>query len=229
MPKLDIKFDCCITDPPYGSTFCKWDSVIPFEPMWKELKRLVKSNGAICLFGSEPFSSALRMSNVKMFKYDWIWNKKLAGNGMQAKNNPLKIHEICSVFNGNAYYPQKTVGKMVKKLYRLKSSEIYDGESVPSEYINNLYYPVSIVEFSIPRVGRLHPTQKPVALLEYLIKTYTNEGEIVLDFTAGSGTTGVAAMETNRRCVLIEKDEKYCEITIKRLKDKEKEIAERLF
>ena len=232
MPKLDITFDACITDPPYGTTSCKWDSVIPFEPMWENLKRLVKDNGAICLFGSEPFSSYLRISNIEMFKYDWIWDKKLAGNGILAKKNPLKIHEICSVFNSGIYYPQMTHGKKRKKMTSgLKKCEIYSKSSVPSEYTNDLYYPISIVEFSTAnmRKGRFHPTQKPVALIEYLIRTYTNEEEIVLDFTCGSGTTGIAAMETNRKAILIEKEPKYCEITIKRLQDKEKEIADRLF
>lgn len=228
MSELDITFDACITDPPYGTTACKWDSVIPFEPMWSNLKRLVKSNGAICLFGSEPFSSYLRISNIEMFKYDWIWDKKLAGNGILAKKNPLKIHEICSVFNSGIYYPQMTHGKKRKKMtLGLKKCEIYSNSSVPSEYTNDLYYPISIVEFSTAnmRKGRFHPTQKPVALIEYLIKTYTNENNIVLDFTCGSGTTGVAAMNTNRRCVLIEQEEKYCEISASRCEEARSNIA----
>lgn len=230
----DIPDDCidlCLTDPPYGTTACKWDSVIPFKPMWLELKRIVKDNGAICLFGSEPFSSALRMSNIKMFKYDWIWHKNIATGHVHAKNRPMKRHEIVSVFSrGNTlhkgqsklridYFPQGLI-KLKKPIHHKgnNSSNVVMGRR-PShkptiqEFTN---YPHSILSFPVPKRGG-HPTQKPVPLLEYLIKTYTLEGEIVLDFTMGSGSTGVAADNLNRNFIGIEKDDKYFKIASDRI------------
>jgi len=208
--------DMILADPPYGTTACKWDSVIPLEPMWERLNKIIKPNGAVVLFGSEPFSSALRMSNIKNYKYDWVWNKKLAGNGILAKHQPLKIHEIVHVFSSKGkalYYPQKTKGKLRRKLTNNpKVSEINNGDGVKraKETYNDEYYPKSIIEFSAAnRLHRVHPTQKPIALMEYLIKTYTNEGETVLDFTMGSGTTGVACKNINRHFVGIELDEQY--------------------
>lgn len=216
----DGSVDLVLTDPPYGTTACKWDSVIPFVPMWEQLNRIIKSNGAICLFGSEPFSSALRMSNIKNFKYDWIWNKKLAGNGILAKRQPLKIHEIVSVFNSGIYIPQMTKGRYRKKM-GLKESEITGGNSFAKQTENDLYYPKTILEYGIGnmRKGRFHPTQKPVDLLEYLIKTYTNDGETVLDFTMGSGSTGVACINTNRNFIGIELDKGYFDIAEKRINE----------
>ena len=220
----EIKVDMILCDPPYGTTACKWDSVIPFDAMWERLNKLIKSNGAIVLFGSEPFSSKLRCSNLKNYKYDWVWNKKLAGNGILAKRQPLKIHENVIVFNSKIYIPQMTTGKLRRKLTNnLKISEINGGDGVKraNETFNDQYYPTSIQEFSIAnlRRGRLHPTQKPVELLEYLIKTYTNEGEIVLDFTAGSGSTGVACINTGRKFIGIELDEKYFNIAENRIEE----------
>lgn len=216
----DESIDAIITDPPYWTTACKWDSVIPFEPMWKELKRIIKPNGAIVLFGSEPFSSALRMSNIKMYKYDWIWNKKLAWNGILAKIQPLKIHEIITVFSPWKvnYYPQKTKGRYRKKMW-LKESEITGWDSFAEITENDEYYPISIQEYTLAnlRRWRLHPTQKPVELLEYLIKTYTNEWETVLDFTMWSWTTWVACNNLNRNFIGIEKDEWYFEIAKSRI------------
>ena len=222
--KQGIKVDMILTDPPYGTTACKWDSVIPFDAMWERLNKLIKNNGAIVLFGSEPFSSKLRCSNLKNYKYDWVWNKKLAGNGILAKRQPLKIHENVIVFNSKIYIPQMTTGKLRRKLTNnLKISEINGGDGVKraNETFNDQYYPTSIQEFSIAnlRRGRLHPTQKPVELLEYLIKTYTNEGEIVLDFTMGSGSTGVACVNTGRKFIGIELDDKYFEISKSRLNE----------
>ena len=216
----DKSIDCIICDLPYGTTKCKWDVVIPFDKLWEQYNRIIKDNGAIVLFGSEPFSSALRMSNIKNFKYDWIWNKKLAGNGILAKKQPLKIHEIVSVFNSGIYIPQMTKGRYRKKMTGgIKESEITGGNSVVDEYSNDLYYPKTILEYGIGnmRKGRLHPTQKPVALLEYLIKTYTNENETVLDNCMGSGTTGVACKKLNRRFIGMEKDEKYFNIAKERI------------
>ena len=219
-----VKVDAIITDPPYGTTACKWDSVIPFDEMWKRLNKLIKPNGAIVLFGSEPFSSQLRCSNLKNYKYDWVWNKKLAGNGILAKKQPLKIHENVIVFNSKIYIPQMTTGKLRKKLTNnLKISEINGGDGVKraTETFNDQYYPTSIQEFSMAnlRRNRLHPTQKPVDLLEYLIKTYSNENETVLDFTMGSGSTGVACVNTNRKFIGIELDEKYFEIAKNRIEN----------
>ena len=223
-----VVVDAIICDPPYGTTACKWDSIIPFDEMWLRLNKLIKPNGAIVLFGSEPFSSALRMSNIKNYKYDWVWNKKLAGNAILAKKQPLKIHELAHIFNSKIYYPQKTKGKMRSKMtggMDTNSSEtIQDSKSFQKEYKNDEYYPKSIQDFSIAgmRRDRLHPTQKPVALMEYLIKTYTNENELVLDFTMGSGTTGVACKNLGRRFIGIELDENYFEIAKKRIEDIDK-------
>ena len=217
----DGSVDLVLTDPPYGTTACKWDSVIPFEPMWEQLNRIIKPNGAICLFGSEPFSSALRMSNIKHFKYDWIWNKKACGSGLLAKKQPLKIHEIISVFNAPSYFPQMQKGKMRnKKSYGSKVGSVTGYIKPNGENFNDLYYPKTIIEFSnASQKGKQHPTQKPVALLEYLIKTYTNEGETVLDFTMGSGSTGVACVNTNRNFIGIELDDGYFNIAKKRIEE----------
>ena len=219
----DHSIDMILCDLPYGTTACKWDIIIPFEPLWKQYKRVIKKGGAIVLFGSEPFSSHLRLSNIKDYKYDWIWNKKLAGNGILAKKQPLKIHEIVSVFNSSVYIPQKEIrGKpRVKLTNNLKVSEINNGDGIKhaNETYNNEYYPTSIQEFTLAnlRRGRLHPTQKPVALMEYLIRTYTNEGEIVLDNCIGSGTTAIAAINTNRHYVGYELDALYYQVAIERI------------
>ena len=225
---LGVKFDAIITDPPYGTTACKWDSVIPFDEMWERLNKLIKPNGAIVLFGSEPFSSNLRMSNIKNYKYDWVWNKKKAGNIFLAKYQPMKIHENILVFsNGTAnYYPIKIPRDKIKKSKNYGTGESMGGDRHKEDklYVYKDKNPVSIIEVSnANQKGKVHPTQKPVALLEYLIKTYTNEGDLVLDFTMGSGSTGVAALNTNRRFVGIELDEKYFNIAVERLKNSEKE------
>jgi DNA modification methylase len=225
----DKSTDMILCDLPYGTTACKWDVVIPFESLWTEYKRIIKDKGCIALFGSEPFSSHLRMSNLKQYKYDWIWNKKLAGNGILAKKQPLKIHEIVSIFNSGIYYPLKTKGKFRKKM-KLKTSEINGGSGFCDETENDDYYPVTIQEFGIGnlRIGRLHPTQKPVDFLEYLIKTYTLEEQIVLDNCMGSGSTGVACINTNRNFIGIEKDEGYFKTAKKRI-EKASQDGEHLF
>ena len=220
----DKSVDMILCDLPYGTTACKWDVIIPLDKLWEQYNRIIKKDRAIVLFGSEPFSSMLRMSNIKNYKYDWIWNKKLAGNGILAKRQPLKIHEIVSVFNSKIYIPQMTKGKMRRKLTNNPLiSEINGGDGIKKakETYNDLYYPISIQEFTLAnlRKGRLHPTQKPVELLEYLIKTYTNENEIVLDNCMGSGSTGVACLNTNRRFIGIEKDDNYFEIAKKRIEE----------
>lgn len=229
----DKSIDLVLTDVPYGTTACKWDTIIPFEPMWKELKRIRKDNAAICLFGSEPFSSHLRMSNIKEFKYDWIWNKRGKSGFMNAKLKPMHTTESISVFsngktsNGNKnnmrYFPQGLLpyGKINKSGHKIgKEMSIARVKSTPSTTVGYLQeftnYPVSLIEFPYQKKA-VHPTQKPVALLEYLIKTYTLENETVLDFTMGSGSTGVACKNLNRNFIGIEMDKTYFEIAQKRI------------
>lgn len=219
----DNSIDMCLTDPPYGTTACKWDSVIPFEPMWEQLKRIVKDNGAICLFGSEPFSSHLRMSNIKMFKYDWILKKSRATGFAMSKKRPLKGYELISVFYAKQtqYKPQKiTKGKPNnnKSKGNLSTDASMFSESQPTLQKvkvdkSGLKFPDGLLLFkSVGPSVSLHPTQKSVALLEYLIKTYTLEGETVLDFTMGSGSTGVAAKNLERSFIGIEMDDYYFKI-----------------
>jgi site-specific DNA-methyltransferase (adenine-specific) len=212
--------DAIITDPPYGTTACKWDSVIDFNLMWEQLHRITKPNGAIVLFGSEPFSSALRMSNINNYKYDWVWDKKQKVGMLNCKRMPLRKHENILVFNAkNVYYPIMEKGRFRnKKIQRNKDFETYGQLKNPIDNFNDDYYPSSILEFSnANQKGKQHPTQKPVALMEYLIKTYTNENETVLDFTMGSGSTGVACKNTNRKFIGIEQDEKYFKIAEQRI------------
>jgi DNA modification methylase len=218
----DKSIDMILCDPPYGTTQCKWDVVIPFEPMWEQLKRITKDNGAICLFGSEPFSSALRMSNLKMFKYDWIWNKLRPSGSLNARRQPLRYHEIVSVFYSkqSMYLPFMTKGLMQNKSGGCKAGDLYRTTKI-IRYQSDLYYPRSILESKACHnmTGKVHPTQKPVPLLEYLIKTYTLENETVLDFTMGSGSTGVACKNLNRSFIGIEKDDKYFEIAKNRIEE----------
>ena len=224
----DQSIDMVLTDPPYGTTACKWDTVIPFEPMWAELKRVIKPKGAILLFGSEPFSSLLRVSNLEQFKYDWIWNKKKPSNFSLAKKQPMKYHENIMVFYSKRYFPIMipVPGRKAKKGVNKNPTVFNSGLDRP-DYLDKVYtdkYPSSILEFSNADQSkdRFHPTQKPVPLLEYLIKTYTLEGETVLDFTMGSGSTGVACVNLNRNFIGIEKDEKYFEIAKNRIEEANK-------
>lgn len=213
-----VKVDVVITDPPYGTTACKWDSIIQFDEMWKRLNGLIKDNGAIVLFGSEPFSSHLRMSNIKNFKYDWIWEKPQGANFMLVTRQPYKVHEVISVFNKHNYIPQMEVGKPY--ISGKGTSGDITGNVIKVQTKNEgTRYPRSVQRFTMNKSKSFHPTQKPVELLEYLIKTYTNEGEVVLDFTMGSGSTGVACLNTNRKFIGIELDGKYFEIAKNRLKD----------
>ena len=223
----DGSVDMVLTDPPYGTTACKWDSVIPFEPMWAELKRVIKPNGAIVLFGSEPFSSALRMSNIKNYKYDWVWQKSPTGF-LNAKKMPMKsVENIIVFYNKLPTYNPQGITKIKNKTIRNHSTKIertqiglstHNGGRLRETYIQSFTgYPNQTLMFSNDK--GLHPTQKPVSLLEYLIKTYTNEGETVLDFTMGSGSTGVACVNTNRNFIGIELDEEYFEIAKKRIEE----------
>lgn len=218
-----IVFDAIITDPPYGTTACKWDSVIPFDKMWERLNKLIKPNGAIVLFGSEPFSSALRMSNIKNYKYDWIWKKEQGTGQLNAKKMPLRNTENISIFYKKqcVYNPQMTKGKPYvanRCMFSKKIESTYGRQSDNVITINKgERYPVTTIKFNRELKNRYHSTQKPAALMEYLIKTYTNENELVLDFTMGSGSTGVACMNTNRRFIGIELDENYFEIAKERI------------
>lgn len=235
----DESVDMILCDLPYGTTACKWDSIIPFEILWKHYNRVIKNNGVICLFGSEPFSTHLRISQIDNYKYDWIWVKS---NGscsgfVHAKNMPLKKHEIISVFSkapighisllkerrmkynpqGLSYKPTKEISK--KKFGNTVGKRPSQVEEYTREYIN---YPVSILNFDSEK--GLHPTQKPVPLLEYLIKTYTNENETVLDNCMGSGSTGVACVHTNRNFMGIELDNHYFDVAKNRIETAYKEI-----
>lgn len=230
----DESIDMILCDLPYGTSACKWDSVIPFEPLWEQYSRIIKPFGAIVLFGSEPFSSALRLSNLDMYKYDWKWEKPNGANFLNFKYQPAKVHEDIMVFGKSAtsyskkgnmiYNPQMAEGTP----YNQKSGQQKQdnghvlGSTVRSP-IKQVYtenngtrYPRSIQRFPLDK-DKLHPTQKPVALLEYLIKTYTNEGNVVLDNCMGSGSTGVACINTNRRFIGIELDENYFNIAKERI------------
>lgn len=224
----DGSVNLILTDPPYGTTACKWDSVIDFDLMWTELKRVIKPNGAIVLFGSEPFSSALRMSNIKQYKYDWIWEKEKATDHLNSKYRPMKKHEIISVFsdgassyskNGNMRYSAQGLVDIEPTLQKRsggKSEHMHSNHNVATVQ-RQKNYPTTILRFTGVMSVRLHPTQKPVPLLEYLIKTYTDENETVLDFTMGSGSTGVAAVNTNRKFIGIELDPDYFKIAQERI------------
>lgn len=220
----DGSIDCIITDPPYGTTACKWDTIIPFEPMREQLKRIIKPNGAIVLFWSEPFSSYLRCSNIKDFRYDIIWEKERPTNILFMKNQIAKVHEIISVFYTNqpTYNPQmeKSMGVKNGNQNIDNTSKTQEGQKFKysKDYNAEVRYPRSIKKFNRDRKA-IHPTQKPVLLIEYLIKTYSNEWETILDFTAGSGTTWVACKNTNRNYVLVEKKPKYVDIIHKRLQN----------
>ena len=223
----DKSVDMILCDLPYGTTACKWDTVIPFEPLWEQYNRIIKDNGAIVLFGSEPFSSALRMSNIKNFKYDWIWDKvnRYTGYG-SCKYAPLKRYEIVSVFYKSkpTYNPQMMQGKPYKKTGDY-SSKIYGTDKVKKHGKNNgERYPFNILQYKgdDKKNGFLHPTQKPIALLEYLIKTYTNEGDVVLDNCMGSGSTGAACVNTSRDFIGIELDKDYFNIAKQRITGNQK-------
>jgi len=213
-------FDAIITDPPYGTTACKWDTVIPFDDMWRELKRIRKDRTPVVLFGSEPFSTLLRASNLKEFRYDWIWNKKIPSGMNYAKYQPMRQHEIISVFYRKKclYKPQMERRDKPIKAGGMKNSNSAGTKNYRAlKKIYNYKYPISILSCQKIRQGSLHPTQKPLALLEYLVKTYTDEGDLVLDFTCGSGTTTMACEKLNRRWVGIELNTGYCEIVKERI------------
>jgi site-specific DNA-methyltransferase (adenine-specific) len=228
----DKSIDAIICDLPYGTTACKWDSVLPFDKLWEQYERIIKPNGAIVLFGSEPFSSYLRMSNIKNYKYDWVWIKKKHNSGFaHAKNKPLKKNENVCVFSfasmghkvqlGNKrmnYNPQG-----LKSINKYRNNTTFQDASFgkrPSsrntiqEFEN---YPNNLLYYDVEEKGKFkHPTQKPLELMEYLIKTYTNEGDIVLDNTMGSGTTTLACLKLNRKSIGIEKEKQYYDVAVRR-------------
>ena len=218
----DGSIDMILTDPPYGTTACKWDSIIPLEPLWKQLNRIIRGNCPIALMGTQPFTTTLISSNPKSFKYCWIWEKNFSTNFLHAKRQPLRKTEDIIIWHNGAsfYYPIKTTGHAPTQSARGSSDGVlwhgtnrrnYDGGDTTR-------YPTNLLKFDAPApTSRLHPTQKPVALMEYLIKTYTVEGETVLDFAMGSGTTGVACKNLNRNFIGIELDEGYFNISVDRI------------
>ncbi len=221
----DKSIDMILCDLPYGTTDCKWDVIIPFESLWKHYNRVIKDGGAIVLFGNQPFTTLLIFSNLKGFKYCWQWDKKIPAGMSYARFRPMQQTEDISVFTSTggrcSYFPQ-----MMKREKPIKSGGTNKSESAPiankAKDFKRTYEeknPVTLIQFDKIRRGSLHPTQKPVALFEYLIKTYTNEGGLVLDNCAGSFTTAIAAENTNRNWICIEQLEEYCEIGKKRINE----------
>lgn len=224
----DVKVDAVICDPPYGTTACKWDSVIPFDEMWKRLKALRKDNTPVILFAKQPFTTKLINSNIKNFSYETIWKKNVPTGIAQAKNRPMSYHENIEYF----YMKNSTYNPILKERVGVgKSCYNYNHYCGANNHINlkriekkydpDFVQPSTILEFNVVpnRNGKLHPTQKPLALMEYLVKTYTNEGDTVLDFTMGSGTTGVACKNLNRNFIGIELDLNYYMIAQERIND----------
>ena len=225
----DKSVDCIICDLPYGTTACKWDNVIPFGSMWNELEHIIKPNGAIVLFGSQPFTSALIMSNPKAFKYETIWEKTMPTGVAQSSYMPMKYHENILVFGkGKITFNKQMAERSESGKVRAKtpiygnsdkSNHVNMGKQPAKQYDQEKVNPKSVIKFgSVPNSnGKLHPTQKPLDLMDYLVKTYSNEGDIILDFTMGSGTTGVACKNLNRSFIGIEMDDKYFEIAKHRI------------
>ena len=225
----DGSVDMILCDLPYGTTACKWDTIIPFEPLWEQYERIIKDNGAIVLTASQPFTNSLINSNTNLFKYDLIWQKSRPSNFPLAKKRPLKYHEdVCIFYKSQPKYnPQMVLGKANHrtKLTRGMNNIIGDsGEGKQWVNTSNLKYPKSIMTFkSTDSTQNFHPTQKPVPLFEYLIKTYTNEGDTVLDNCIGSGTTAIACINTNRNYIGFELDKHYCDIANERVRKGEED------
>ena len=226
----DGSIDMILTDPPYGTTACKWDTVVDLDALWVEIKRITKPNAAIVMTASQPFTTTLIASNIKNFKHEWVWQKNRGSNFATVKYQPFKEHESVLVFSRASekvnYYPikqERSAGGASRANYDVNASntgkrDVYGNIKATNQgKIPKLRYPSSVQKFNT-EVG-LHPTQKPVALLEYLIKTYTNENETVLDFTIGSGSTCIAAMNTKRNCIGIELDNNYFNVSTKRIED----------
>lgn len=228
MLRIDDKsIDCVICDVPYGTTRCHWDSIIPFEPMWKQIKRVIKDNGAILLFSSQPFTSALIMSNPKMFKYEWIWQKTHPKGHLNAKKMPMRAHENIEVFYKKPpiYNPQITHGHK-RKVANTNYIRESDGDSCYGREVRNTSYdstdryPLDVQVFSnANQNNKIHQTQKPVEIYEYFLKTYTNKGDTALDFAAGSMTLAIAAINTGRNYICFEKDEDIFVLGSQRVKE----------
>lgn len=228
----DKSIDCIICDLPYGTTSCKWDKIIPFEKLWEQYNRIIKDNGAICLFAIEPFASYLRLSNINYYKYDWIWDKKHPTGQLNAKKQPLRQHELVCIFYRKqcTYNPIMHTNRLSRSFVGKirKSNKMSDNYGQQYDYISNIHnnsksYPRSIITQTAV-IGNssekvAHPTQKPVALIEYLIKTYSNEGETILDNCMGSGTTAIACINTKRNYIGFEIDKEYHELSVKRIND----------
>ena len=231
----DKSVDLVLTDPPYGTTACKWDSVIPFEPMWNHLCRILKKGGAVALFGSEPFSSALRMSNIEAYKYDWVWDRMQGSGFLNSKKRPLTSYENIMLFSnvklGRFTYNPQLTDKEAEKIRPISkrtpsSASTYGATNgfLSNDYDKTKSFPRDVIRQSSRQgecnsINRVHPTQKPVVLLEYIIRTYTRDGDTVLDFTMGSGSTGVACVNTNRNFIGIELDADYFKIAENRIAD----------
>jgi site-specific DNA-methyltransferase (adenine-specific) len=226
----DGSVDMILCDLPYGTTACKWDTIIPFEPLWEQYGRIIKLSGAIVLTASQPFTSALVMSNPKLFKYEWIWQKNRGSNFAILKYQPMKEHESVLVFSKKThlYFPvmeERKGAGLARTKYEYNPTNGNKRDAMSGFEMkhanhngnNELRYPSSIQKINC-EVG-FHPTQKPVALFEYLIKTYTNEGDVVLDNCAGSGTTAIACINTNRNYILMEKEKKYYDIILERIEN----------
>ena len=219
----DGSVDMILTDPPYGVTRCKWDKAQPFEPMWEEYRRIIKPNGCIAIFAGEPFSSALVQSNLKMYRYELIWKKDIHSDFLNAKRKPLKIHDKIQIFYKRQpkYHPQKTIGTPYNRVGNQRKSECY-GNMHPYETKRDITerYPTTVLEFN-RKVGS-HPTQKPIAILRWLIRSYTDAGDTVLDSFMGSGSTGVACVQEGRRFIGIEREDKYFETAKRRIEEARK-------
>ena len=226
----DGSVDMILCDLPYGTTACKWDTVIPFEPLWAQYRRVAKRNAAIVLTASQPFTTALIASNMREFKYELVWEKSKATGHALCKVRPMKAHENVLVFcrERETYCPQKTVGKPYKQRLGVAESAEFSTGSTRNDNVTGERFPRSVLYFKTAESeGRsVHPTQKPVALMEYLIRTYTQEGETVMDNCMGSGTTGVACANTNRRFIGIEKEAEYFDIAYRRIEDAQRRAAD---
>lgn len=220
--------DLVLTDPPYGTTVCKWDKIIPMEILWTEFKRIIKENGCIVICGAEPFSSMVRTSNLKMYRYDWIWEKTKYSNFLCLKNQPAKNYENLMVFYNKQpkYNPQMLKGKPYKDKGRMRTLNrqqkigVKEYKSIAN---NGTRYPNQTILFPNGNNNNIHPTQKPVALFEYMVKTYTNENDLILDCFSGSGTTAVACHNLHRRFICIEKDTEYWKASCERLKQAQRQ------
>jgi site-specific DNA-methyltransferase (adenine-specific) len=230
----DKSVDMILCDLPYGTTACSWDTIIPFDKLWEQYNRVIKDNGAICLFGSEPFASNLRLSKFDLYKYDWYWEKERGTGFARANKQPLrKIENICVFYKKQPFY--NSVGKKLDKPYKhalpivksnsdnVANSNLDNGERMYSSYEYSKKH--NLLRFARKTKGSLHPTQKPVALMEYLIETYTNVGETVLDNCMGSGTTGVACKHLNRNFIGIELDPNYFEIAKNRIENEQTQLT----